>query len=704
MKVLGSVSRIVHTAPKGGAIFRLIRVGNHESLRVVANYQVMPSPPALGEYLELTGEFRTDVNFGKQFYAATAVRRVPDDKAIVDLIGRHSAFSGMGRNLARRLWEKLGTSLGQVLDAGHVPDLVIAGLPDTLALQLVQDWQRFSLETKVLEFFQRYMLPMDAARTAIHFWGRRTIEFVKENPYRLTPFAQWQKVDRSALLGLKIPFDSEIRLVAACEAVCNDKLNRYQFAVEMKEFALRLAEKLGDTTLSKKAIDAAVSSGAIVVRAGGKLEIVQGRGAYLIEQGLQALIHGEALNSRDKEQLYLHLGHKVLSLQQEFPKLCIVPLSNWASQSFWKACASLLPGALHIVPTESSIEALFLPEKAESVLLGDVVSGRRLVHAKDRPIFIHEAASLDILVSNILLRSLFGASSIYLVGDASQPLPSGPGIFFHSLAESTSIMHVDVGERHCPNNSPARKIAASLCTETTTKVAAEEDQTPDIISVSVTSTHDRHAATLAAYREEIESGSAVIIGKTWRACRIVNEELHKELVDYLNVTGGTLASIKLRWNEGAVVGDVITCHNNEYRRGLMVGSRGVVVDIFATPQQRTAEDGSRIAVIASANIDTVGLIELTADDCRWFSLGYAIPVSYALLSRWETVIACIEMSRLIDKNWIYAASSRAIKCVIVIGQREDIESVLQRSRPAASRLTGLFFDVPNTRRKLKDTP
>lgn len=695
MKVLGSVCRVVYASPSGGAIFRLNQGGSHKSIRVVATYQIMPSPPVLGECWELTGDFRTDASFGRQFYATTAVRRIPTDEAIVDLIGRHPAFPGMGRALAQRLWRKLGAHLEQTLNAGKVCELVAAGIPSSLAFRLIQDWLRYSLETNVLEFFQHYGYPLESARTAIHFWGSRTIDLVKENPYRLVPFTAWQKVDRPALLGLKIPFNSEIRLVAACEAVCNDKLNRYEFAVEMKEFESRLAEKIEDRSLTKRAIEVAVSREAIIIRASEKLEIVQGRGAYLIERGIQSLITGEVLNERDKVRQHLPLVHNIPQSQLDFPKYHIVPLPTWANRHFWELFATQLLDALHILPTPGLKEALSLPEEAETVLLGDVMSGRIRLHTEGRTVFIHEAASLDILAANIVLRSLRGPSRIYLVGDVYQPFPSGPGVFFHSLVNSDSVMQLDIGEQYYSSNSPSQRIADALCTGAAMKVATEDDQIPHILSITVTSTRDRHAANLAAYREHSELGSAVIVGKTWRACRIMNQELHNELVDYCKATEGVSASLRLRWNEDVVVGDVITCHSNDYRRGLMVGSRGVVVDIFLTPQLRESEDGNRTVVVASANIDTAGLIELTADDCRSFSLGYAIPVSYALLSRWETVIACIERSRLVDKNWIYAATSRATRRVIVIGQPGDIESALQLSRPAATRLTGLPFDALN---------
>lgn len=702
----GTVSRIVNISPTGGAIFRLLTDDTACTIRVIANYRAMPLPPRLGESWSLTGHFENNPVYGRQFYAETAALQIPTGLAITDLLSQHPNFVGIGRQLARRLWRKLGVELSVMLQNGDIQALCKAGLPPLVSLRIVDSWHSYVVEVEVSSLFVEKGFPLDTIHLAISLWGAKTSQIVTQNPYCLHQISTWEKIDHPALHTMQIRVDDQVRLIAACESVCDEAWHKYSSALPKERFTHLLALKLGGNDLVERSLSLAIQANKIIVLMRGETEFIQGRGQNIIEscvrQRIQKLLQLRApfpptLRFPETQTAAVApIAPRDGSAGQSTPPdlnqsmVSVIDLPTSQCSIYADMLTSISQIATHVFPSETVKQLNGFTNATKSKLLSEVLASTGNTFDEEcHTVILHNAESLDILAANQFLQAIPQSCRLILVGDHAQPFPSGPGLFFHLLAGNSSIKvfrpanESDTGEL-------SAELAEAICRVSNQERSASIGLKQHKYTVCVCEgLSEIYVKALGEYRKAIEQGSAIIIGKAWLTARILNAHLHDELMELRKLMKQHQRTVQLRWRETATVGDVITFHRNDYRRGLFIGSRGTVTEVFEGPLSKPGANATIETHVAMAEIDTAGTIRLTKDDCKQFSLGYAIPLQYATWSKWQCVVLCAEQGRVVDREWVLAAVSRGTLKATVIGSSEDLDLALKRAGKNHTRTVGL---------------
>ena len=64
------------------------------------------------------------------------------------------------------------------------------------AQKLVEAWRAVAEETSVVSFLEGHGFDIRLANRVRQIWPEETLTKLRENPYRMLAFADWQKVDR----------------------------------------------------------------------------------------------------------------------------------------------------------------------------------------------------------------------------------------------------------------------------------------------------------------------------------------------------------------------------------------------------------------------------------------------------------------------------------------------------------------------------
>ena len=234
----------VYPGLTGGAIFSgHDAAGRHRALCC------RPRPylpcPVVGEVWSLEGESRRHPTYGDQVHVEQAILVAPTGRLIIDFLLKHPAFDGLGIGKAKatRLWKKFGQDLDAVLGQGDIEKLASV-LSVECAQKLVEAWRAVAEEAGIVSFLDHHGFDLRLANKIRKVWPRDTLTKLRENPYRMLAFADWEKVDRMAR-SLGVAQDDPRRQVAAVEACLYRRLDA--------KHTLTSVGTLGDVVIARSA-------------------------------------------------------------------------------------------------------------------------------------------------------------------------------------------------------------------------------------------------------------------------------------------------------------------------------------------------------------------------------------------------------------------------------------------------------------------
>ncbi len=111
-------------------------------------------------------------------------------------------------------------------------------------------------------------------------------EQVRANPYCLIPFLPWDNVDRFASVQHDVPQDDSRRLVGACVSAYIHNGRVLTNSISLRELRRRVAHRLGDTSLSDRAIARALECSSLRRDPGAPGNEVQLAGAGILKRAL----------------------------------------------------------------------------------------------------------------------------------------------------------------------------------------------------------------------------------------------------------------------------------------------------------------------------------------------------------------------------------------------------------------------------------
>ncbi len=149
---------------------------------------VMPQPD-VGEWYRIRGRWQEHQRFGRQFRISAAEPADPQGaEGLIALLGS-GRIKGVGKTTARRIVDHFGDRTIEVLDTEPDRLMEVEGIGRTKAAAIRQSWEDFRSEqgqawTSLLYLVKRG-IPYNLAHKIYQHYEGRTLQVIKDNPYRL---------------------------------------------------------------------------------------------------------------------------------------------------------------------------------------------------------------------------------------------------------------------------------------------------------------------------------------------------------------------------------------------------------------------------------------------------------------------------------------------------------------------------------------
>ncbi|MGF6966700.1 hypothetical protein OKW43_003728 [Paraburkholderia sp. WC7.3g] len=687
MKITGTVRRVISASPTGGAIFSLQVELRAEPIRVKADYSVLYDAPSIGERLTLSGDFRLDV-YGKQFVPTLVLPELPTAKSAPELLLNHPAFSALGKRRISTICRKIGEQLLSVLETDDFPALKSAGADGGMANGITIAWTDYKTRIQTCRFLLERGFSSSTAALAAELWDSSAVSVISADPYVLVAICDWDEVDAAATQFFGVAFDCPRRIRGCCESICNTGVAHRKAAVALKAFEQAFQARIGMSICPNAAIGPWRAGGSVRrVRAQGH-DFVQGAGMTDIESTIRHHIMS-VLNRQPDQDARPHSSSsqnqsaELRQHEQRFfetladARVATIEAPGASAAIAAEVVARCFPKAIHISPTP----ALFANTgrlRLDWYLLREFI----VYDTSPRPVdgmtvVIHDCAAIDMLLINKLLRNVQEAGRLIFIGDPSVTPGSGPGEIFNALLSEPELVHENISpflkqlERTTPFvHLPAILSRTSRPADYRLKAlrfvrAGKRDELVDL--------------TLQSYRAvfETEPHDGVIVASSHNLATEINHRVHEEVMEYLATTDPEPPILKLRNKQEATVGDIVTFLSRDYAKGLFPGSRGVIARISQSGRSRSA---GRSTSAARVLFDTAGYVDLTSQECELISLGHAVQVQHAMLSRWKKLIVAMESSKILNHSWCRDALTRADREIVVLAAEGVFEDALCRRK------------------------
>ena len=191
----------------------------HGSRRAWLSKDVMEVPVGAGQTWIFTGETKDLGEYGEQFDIKSAFPELPAGPLLIPFLSQH--VPGLGATSARRLWNILGRELVWHLARGDVSTLALAHggpIASKVARLAIEVWAATVSYTELARELYRYGITEPVLRQFVNHYGDRSLEYVRDDPYRLLAFTGFHPTDEAARRGFGIrPHDGR-RLMGIVES------------------------------------------------------------------------------------------------------------------------------------------------------------------------------------------------------------------------------------------------------------------------------------------------------------------------------------------------------------------------------------------------------------------------------------------------------------------------------------------------------
>lgn len=611
------------------------------------------------------------------------------------------AFPGIGKTTARRLIETYDNRLYGILDREDAATLSSV-LTTSKADALFKGWRVVRAQREVARWLDERGIDPGLGESVYNAWPNETIRKVEENPYRLLALMGWKPVDKLAL-GLGVPPEHPARLVAAAEAASyawiEDKGSTWvERAALERDTANLLAGEQHATErwqeLGKQGIEHAVQTRALIAVADG----YQVPGAHFTERAIEDWLNRRLADAPGDEG-----DAEALRAAEERKGVHLTPEQRLAALNALRARVSVFYGGAGVGKTTvvSAICEMAEAQGKRPILLALAAKAvRKLTTSTGREamtlarafyrmtpkdflntlVVIDEFSMVDLMDFRRLVRKLPENAHLVLCGDAAQ-LPSiGPGRLLYSFIQSGVLpsQELTVTHRQAAETGIPTKLQ-SVRKGVWPKLPAFDWRDPDaegVFLLSCSGKDNRTVQAIAARLLDLYEGDAQVISPLARyalGCKALNAHIHRHL------TGGT------DYTRGAPV--VFTSNRQlDSDDEVVNGLQGMVHRVLA--KQPSLPSTPYLEVATDDGIVTVSLAEAEA----WLELAYALTVHRAQGSDWDTVIAVLPPSRLLERSMVYTALSRCKRrCIVVAPDTHALNKVVSRPPSYEQRNDTLFM-------------
>ncbi len=178
----GQLERITYVSEETGFTIAKVKVRDRRDLVTVVGNLAAPTP---GEIIKMKGEWVNHPRYGEQFKIVHYKTHIP---ASVHGIGKYlgsGLIKGIGPVMAKRIVEKFGTKTLEVIEkqVGKLEE--VEGIGKKRVAMIKRAWAEQKEIREVMIFLQSHGVSSGYATKIFKHYGSKSIQVVKQNPYRL---------------------------------------------------------------------------------------------------------------------------------------------------------------------------------------------------------------------------------------------------------------------------------------------------------------------------------------------------------------------------------------------------------------------------------------------------------------------------------------------------------------------------------------
>jgi exodeoxyribonuclease V alpha subunit len=179
-----------------------------------------------GERIRAEGAWKTDPSYGRQFGAAVLTIIPPSSLDEIEAYLASGMIKGVGKSMANKLVNRFGDQVFEVIERQPERLLDIPGLGKALAKKITEAWEAQRGVRDIMLFLQTKGLSRLRADRIFEAYGRKAIDIVSTNPYRLAKDIRGIGFTAADELAsrLGIPRNSGFRLAAALRHVLEEAM------------------------------------------------------------------------------------------------------------------------------------------------------------------------------------------------------------------------------------------------------------------------------------------------------------------------------------------------------------------------------------------------------------------------------------------------------------------------------------------------
>ena len=713
----GIIERVIYQNEENGYTVCEMAVGEAEEITLVGTMPFL----CAGETITASGEWVLHPSFGRQFKVSYYEKKLPSTTSSILKYLSCGAVKGIGPKTAKALVDAFGEDTFDVLE--NHPDW-FAKLPGISLRRAQEISQRFKEQygmRSVMLFCRDFFGPATSVRIYRRF-GTNAIDLIKEDPYMLCEQIQsvsFEKADRIAG-ALGFSKTSPMRIRAATRYLCdyNAFQNGHVYLPEDKVIA-GVCQMLDiDTDAAEDGLQSLVESGQAV------REKVEGRNAIFLCQYYDAEKYVcDKLDLLDRS--CAPLGdediERLIDKIETRERITYAKLQRRAIVGAMKNGVMLLTGGpgtgkttvvmaiLSIFEDMGYSIALAAPTGRAAKRLSEITRHEaKTIHRllemeyngeeeasfhrnaknplEERVIIVDEASMIDLLLMDALLHAIRPGSVLLLIGDADQLPPVGAGYVLRDLIDSDRFTTIILNEIF----RQAQKSAI-----VTNAHAINDGEYPDLhrkdgdFFYLYRDTEEQTAQTVAqlcasrlprTYGPQIRKKIQVIAPSrkggsgTMRLNELlqsvlnpkVPERREKKFRDRIFREGDKVMQIRnnydLSWER----------ENNGMRQegtGVYNGDIGRIEKIDPTQECMIIRVDDRVVSYDFSLVDEL-------------ELAYAVTVHKSQGSEYPVVILPIYRfsPRLMTRNLLYTAVTRASEMVILVGDEEQVKAMVDNNR------------------------
>ena len=200
-----------------------------------------------GDSVDLEGDYTVHATYGEQFKVSSFTQRTPENSAAILRYLSSGAIKGVGPTTAIRLVEKFGEDTLDVIQ-NHPSDMAnLKGISIQKAMQIHEEYQKQFGVRDIMVMLSKYNIAPDRCVGIYRKFGVNAIEIIKSNPYVLCeegidfPFELTEEI----AVDNQFEMSSELRVSAGLEYVLRKNLYNGHTCLPRNKFISVACKLLG---------------------------------------------------------------------------------------------------------------------------------------------------------------------------------------------------------------------------------------------------------------------------------------------------------------------------------------------------------------------------------------------------------------------------------------------------------------------------